>query len=459
MHIVHETADRRERAVLVGLKLQNQDEAIWEMAFEELQGLVETAGAEVISEVVQSRVQPDSTSYVGRGKLEELKAVVETLDIDLVVFDGELSPKHVRNLEYALPCRVLDRTQVILDIFAMRAKTREGKLQVELAQLNYMLPRLTGRGAEMSRLGGGIGTRGPGETKLETDRRHIRGRLLELSRQLDEVRRHRDLHRQRRKKQEVPVVAFVGYTNAGKSTLMRAVVERHGSGNREVAEGRNRLFDTLDTTTRKVDLPDGKASIFSDTVGFIQQLPHSLVKAFRSTLEETAEADVIVHVVDAAHPNYDVQMATVYQVLGELKVLDRPILTVFNKIDRVEGTWFGNDPTSTATVRVSALKGDGLDVMMDKVLELVGDRHLLVQAIVPYRAAALLAQVHREGNVLEEEHREEGTYIRAEVPQKLADELHPHLLVEAREVAAESSKETKKLYFDLTDTGDESTLH
>ncbi|MGZ4112247.1 MAG: GTPase HflX [Tumebacillaceae bacterium] len=449
MHDIGEKQNRVERAVLVGLRLSQHDESLWNLAFEELRGLVETAGAEVVSEVVQVRQLPDSSSYIGKGKLEELKAVVETLDIDVVVFDSELSPKHVRNLEYVLPCRVLDRTQVILDIFALRAKTREGKLQVELAQMNYLLPRLTGRGAEMSRLGGGIGTRGPGETKLETDRRHIRGRVLELNRQLDEVRRHRELHRQRRQKQEVPVVAFVGYTNAGKSTLMRAVVERYGTGSKEVAEGRNRLFDTLDTTTRQVQLPDGKNSIFSDTVGFIQQLPHSLIRAFRSTLEETSEADLIVHVVDAAHPNFDVQMATVYEVLGQLKVLDRPILTVFNKIDKVPGTWIGNDPNSTASIRLSALNGDGLQDMMEKIDDLVGPRFLHVRALVPYKESALVARIHREGRLFEEEHQEGGTYLRAEVPQSIAGELQAYLMEEAREILP--PKEQKKLYFDASD--------
>jgi len=455
MHEISESHDRVERAVLVGVRLNRQDETIWKMAFEELQGLVETAGAEVITEVVQNRELPDSTSYIGKGKLHELKAIVEELEIDLVVFDSELSPKHVRNLEHFLPCRVLDRTQIILDIFAMRAKTREGKLQVELAQLHYLLPRLAGRGAEMSRLGGGIGTRGPGETKLETDRRHIRGRVDELTRQLNEVTRHRVLHRQRRKKQEVPVVAFVGYTNAGKSTLMRTVVERYGSGSKEVAEGRNRLFDTLDTTTRQVQLPDSRTSIFSDTVGFIQQLPHALVKAFRSTLEETAEADLIVHVVDASHEGFDVQMQTVYHVLSELKVLDRPILTVFNKIDRVPGMWLANDPNSTATIRVSALTGDGLEAMMDKVSELVGNRHLIVQVLLPYRESALAARVHRDGKIHEEEHREDGTFLKAEVSPTLAEELREFYLEEAKEVV--EPKEYKKMYFDMTDS-DESML-
>jgi len=356
-------------------------------------------------------------------------------------------------LENALhPCRVLDRTQIILDIFAMRANTREGKLQVELAQLNYLLPRLAGSavGAGLSRLGGGIGTRGPGETKLETDRRHIRGRLLELTRHLEEVRKHRHLHRRSRKKHEVPVIAFVGYTNAGKSTLMRAIVERYGTGSKEVSEGRDRLFDTLDTTTRQVRLPDGKSSIFSDTVGFIQQLPHALVRAFRSTLEETAEADLIVHVVDASHPNYDVQMDTVYHVLQELKVLDRPILTVFNKIDRVPGTWFGNDPNSTATIRVSALNGDGVADMMEKVDDLVGVRSLIIKAVVPYQESALVARIHREARVFEEEHRENGTYLRAEVPQRLADELRPYLEEEARE--QKPPKPAQKIVFDVTDS-------
>lgn len=457
MHEVYENQGRTERAVLVGLKLSRHDEEIWQMAFTELRGLVETAGAEVVTEVVQGRDLPDAATYIGKGKLAELNAVIDELGIDLVVFDAELSPKHVRNLENALPCRVLDRTQIILDIFAMRAKTREGKLQVELAQLHYLLPRLTGRGVEMSRLGGGIGTRGPGETKLETDRRHIRGRVLELSRQLEEVRKHRDLHKKRRKKQEIPVIAFVGYTNAGKSTLMKAIVERHGTGNREVAEGRNRLFDTLDTTTRQVQLPDGKTAIFSDTVGFIQQLPHSLVRAFRSTLEETAEADLIVHVVDASHPGFDVQMATVYDVLQELHVLDRPILTVFNKIDLVPGAWIGNDPNSTATVRVSATLGDGLDVLMEKANELAGVKHLLVKVEVPYREAALVAQVHREGRIFEEEHRESGTYLLAEVPARLADELRSFYLQEAEEVLP--PKEAKKMFFDFTSSEADDILH
>lgn len=457
MHEIHDNQGRPERAVLVGLKLSRHDEEIWKMAFAELYGLVETAGAEVVTEVLQNRDLPDSATYIGKGKLAELKAIIEELQIDLVVFDSELSPKHVRNLENALPCRVLDRTQIILDIFAMRAKTREGKLQVELAQLHYLMPRLAGQGAAMSRLGGGIGTRGPGETKLETDRRHIRGRVLELTRQLNEVSKHRDLHKKRRKKQEIPVIAFVGYTNAGKSTLMKAIVERYGTGNREVAEGRNRLFDTLDTTTRQVQLPDGKTAIFSDTVGFIQQLPHSLVRAFRSTLEETAEADLIVHVVDASHKDFDVQMATVYDVLQELRVLDRPILTVFNKIDLVPGEWIGNDPTSTATVRVSATQGDGLEVLMEKANELAGVRHLLVTVELPYREAAIMAQVHREGRIHEEEHRENGTYLKAEVPQKLLDELRPYFLSEAEEILP--PKETKKIYFDFTTPQSDDIVH
>jgi GTP-binding protein HflX len=453
MHDIQEQKNRVERAVLVGLRLNQQDEAIWSMAFQELRGLVETAGAEVVSEVVQSRGLPDSATYIGKGKLAELCAVVEELEADFVVFDSELSPKHVRNLEAVLPCRVLDRTQIILDIFALRARTREGKLQVELAQLHYLLPRLTGRGVSMSRLGGGVGTRGPGETKLETDRRYIHRRLVELGRQLEEVRKHRFLHRQRRKKREVPVIAFVGYTNSGKSTLMRCIVERYGTGSKEVAEGRNRLFDTLDTTTRQVQLPDGKTAIFSDTVGFIQQLPHSLVKAFRSTLEETAEADLIVHVVDASHPNYDVQMQTVYQVLEQLQVLDRPVLTAFNKIDLVPGTWIGNDPNSTATIRLSALTGEGVQDMMERIDDLVGVRQLIVKALVPYKESALVAKVHREGRLFEEEHREAGTYLHAEVPQRLAEELRPYLMEEAQEAKpAKAVKPHPQLVFDMTDS-------
>jgi GTP-binding protein HflX len=414
---------REEKAILVGVKLPTYQNHAWEMSFAELHGLVETAGAKVVSEIIQIRDVPDPATYIGKGKVEELARICAELEIELAVFDQELSPAQVRNLERVLPCKVLDRTQIILDIFAGRARSREGKLQVELAQLTYLLPRLTGKGKALSRLGGGIGTRGPGETKLETDRRRIRRRIADLRREIAEVRRHRQLHRIRRKKADVPVVALVGYTNAGKSTLLRAIVERYGLEAGHVAEGKNRLFDTLDPTARRIRLPSSVNVIFTDTVGFIQFLPHTLIDAFHATLEETVDADLLVHVVDASQSHHDLQMNTVYQVLQELNVLDKPIVTVYNKIDQVREFWMENDAMAVETVRVSATRGQGIDRLMSVIEKRLQRSAVRVRILLPYECGSLLNRIHTEGNVLRETFREDGISIEANVNPALASVL------------------------------------
>nr|WP_232356956.1 GTPase HflX [Thermoactinomyces sp. CICC 24226] len=318
----------KEKAILVGCGTKKQE---WSLrsTLEELKSLAETAQAVPVSQVLQFRDRIDPAWYIGRGKAEEIARMVEENEADLVIFDQELSPAQLRNLEGLMPCKVIDRTQLILDIFAQRARTKEGKIQVELAQLKYLLPRLAGKGKEMSRLGGGIGTRGPGEKKLETDRRHIRRQISVLTKQLEEIKKHRRLHQERRKKNGIPQVALVGYTNAGKSTLLNQLT---GAG----VLSENRLFATLDPTSRQLVLPSGKEVILTDTVGFIRQLPHHLIAAFRSTLEQVKEADLLLHVVDASHPEAEEQVEAVEQVLADLNAADIPVLMVWNKADRLE---------------------------------------------------------------------------------------------------------------------------
>ncbi|BCJ85720.1 GTPase HflX [Effusibacillus dendaii] len=413
----------REKAILVGLHTDRTDTRIWKLAFEELTGLVETAGARVVASLVQNRSEADPATYIGKGKLQELTALAEELEADIIVFDSELTPVHVRNLENCLPCKVLDRTQIILDIFAERAKTKEGKLQVELAQLSYLMPRLSGKGKAMSRLGGGIGTRGPGETKLEIDRRRIRGKIADLKTELREVRLHRSTQRQRRKKQQVPVIALVGYTNAGKSTILHALTERFGAGSQTTAEGQNRLFDTLDPTARKIGLPQGGTVIVTDTVGFIQQLPHHLIDSFRATLEETNEADVLLHIVDASHPAHDIQMDTVYQVLNELHVLDKPIITVFNKMDYLNGEFLPDDPKALYTVKMSALNGNGLPQLMQAIDSCINTKSQHMSVILPYDEGSLTSALHERCKVYQQRFLENGIYLDLDAVPELAKQL------------------------------------
>ncbi|SHH05189.1 GTP-binding protein HflX [Thermosyntropha lipolytica DSM 11003] len=354
----------KEKAVLVGIRKRGEDDKTFAYRLEELKGLTEAAGGEVVGVLTQAREKPSPSIYIGKGKLEELKHLTAEKEADLVIFDQELSPVQIRNLKEALEgIKIVDRTLLILDIFSQRARSREGILQVELARLNYKLPRLTGKGKEMSRLGGGIGTRGAGEQKLELDKRHIRRRIGEIERQLEKVRKTRELHRKKRQRSGLKEIALVGYTNAGKSTLFNLLCRVLHERKSEEVEADDRLFQTLDTTTRRIKLKGGREVLITDTVGFIQDLPHHLVAAFRSTLEETVYADILLHVVDISDPEYLSKIETVEKVLKDLGADNQEILTVYNKVDLLEGIPHEN-PNG---IYISARTGKGLEVLLEKI--------------------------------------------------------------------------------------------
>nr|WP_232357363.1 GTPase HflX [Thermoactinomyces sp. CICC 24227] len=381
----------KEKAILVGCGTKKQE---WSLrsTLEELKSLAETAQAVPVSQVLQFRDRIDPAWYIGRGKAEEIARIVEENEADLVIFDQELSPAQLRNLEGLMPCKVIDRTQLILDIFAQRARTKEGKIQVELAQLKYLLPRLAGKGKEMSRLGGGIGTRGPGEKKLETDRRHIRRQISVLTKQLEEIKKHRRLHQERRKKNGIPQVALVGYTNAGKSTLLNQLT---GAG----VLSENRLFATLDPTSRQLVLPSGKEVILTDTVGFIRQLPHHLIAAFRSTLEQVKEADLLLHVVDASHPEAEEQVEAVEQVLADLNAADIPVLMVWNKADRLERELpEGWDPEH---LMISAFNEQDLDRLKARVEQALQQEMIIGQVEIPVMRGDWISLLHHKAEMIE----------------------------------------------------------
>lgn len=351
-----------ERAVLVLIRLKKQREGEFQYYREELEALAEAAGAAIITEMVQARDQVQGSTYLGKGKLEELKRVIEHLEPDVIIFDRELSPIQMRNLEKTLGVKIVDRTRLILDIFSQRARSHEGKLQVELASLAYQLPRLAGKGKELSRLGAGIGTRGAGEQKLEMDRRYIRRRIDDIKGQIEKIRKTRDLHRKQRERSGIRTISLVGYTNAGKSSLFnRLCAAGHFSGQNQV-EANDRLFQTLDTTTRKIRWPGGREVLITDTVGFIQNLPHHLTAAFKSTFEETIAADLILHIVDITDPDYLDKIAAVEKVLHELGGQKENILMVFNKIDLMEERYNRNND-----IYISANTGQGLEMLMDRV--------------------------------------------------------------------------------------------
>ena len=372
-----------------------------EQSLDELAGLAETAGALVITRVLQNRQKPDPATYIGSGKAEELSLTCQALEIDLAIFDDELTGAQKRNLENALGVRVIDRTALILDIFAQHAQSAEGKLQVELAQMKYRLPRLTGQGTELSRLGGGIGTRGPGETQLEVDRRRIRKRIDDLERDLKEIKQRRDLRRARREKQGQTVVALVGYTNAGKSTLLNAL-----SGSDVLVE--DKLFATLDPVMRNVDLPENRSCLLVDTVGFIRKLPHPLVQAFRSTLEEAIYADLLIVVSDLSSPNYAQQRDTVFEVLNDLGATDRPILEVLNKADRVKADTVV-EPADA--ILISARDGTGLETLKAEIARRIAAMRHRAELVIPYSKGNLLSMIHSSGQVLSEEYLAEGTKV------------------------------------------------
>ena len=405
-----------ERVILVGVSLDDSDHV--EESLDELNELVKTAGAESVGRLIQNREQIHPGTYIGKGKILELKDLLWELEATGIVCDDELSPVQMKNLQDELDVKVMDRTLIILDIFAARASTSEGKIQVELAQLKYRQTRLTGFGTAMSRLGGGIGTRGPGEKKLEIDRRLIKNRIAQLNRELKEVKRHREVTRDHRSKSHAPVAAIVGYTNAGKSTLLNTL-----TGAEILAE--DKLFATLDPTTRGCKLPSGQEILLTDTVGFIRKLPHHLIEAFRSTLEEAKYADMIFHVVDASNPQMDEQMYTVYETLQNLGVTDKPIITIFNKQDRLEEESIVRDFKADYTVKISAKTGAGLNDLLEAAEALLREQKVEIEAVYEYKEAGKIQLIRKYGELREEEYREDGIFVRAYVPTELYGQVRP----------------------------------
>ena len=400
------TQIKKERVLLAGVHLGLKDEIAdtTEESMHELYELAKTAGAEVVAQVMQNRPELESGTYMGEGKLEEIAAAIDELDVDCVIFDGELSPVQIRNITDILGVKVLDRSMLILDIFAMRAKSGEGKLQVELAQLKYRLPRLRGMGAVMSRTGAGIGTRGPGETKLETDRRHIHSRIQALSEELGELKKHRELLRSRRKKDGVITVALVGYTNAGKSTLLNALTDAG-------VFAEDKLFATLDPTSRAIELDDGRRVLLVDTVGFIRKLPHHLVEAFLSTLEEAVIADVLVHVVDASNEECVNQITVVDNVLKDIGAVGKPEILAYNKCDKGDYPEIAEINRDRVNVFISAKQKTGLDTLLEAVAELAPGKKKEITVVIPYSNGGLVNELHTNQKVLKEDYTQEGTKI------------------------------------------------
>jgi GTP-binding protein HflX len=413
-----------ERAILVGVEKNGDSPAIVADSLDELASLVGTAGGVAVHTVVQKLDHPHAATYIGKGKAEEIAALCKADDISLVVFDDELSPAQNRNLNDTIERKVIDRTQLILDIFARRAQTKEGKLQIALAQLKYLLPRLTRMWSHLSRQSGGIGTRGDGETQLEVDRRRAGEKIAKIKRDLDEVRQHRATQRQSRERHNWPVVSLVGYTNAGKSTLFNRLTHAE-----VLAE--DKLFATLDPTTRLVNLPpsDKQRILLTDTVGFIKKLPHDLVESFKATLEEVRQADLLFHIVDLSHPGYEQQIAAVNEVLGQIGCEDKPVVLVFNKADQV-------DPEAVqrvlavhpASVAVSAKSGEGIESLLLEAARRVASRRVHVDLVVPNHETALLAELHRVGNVIEIEYDGDHARITASLPPALKGRLELYIV-------------------------------
>ena len=413
-----------ERAILIGMEWGRND-SLWTVddSLEELKQLADTAGATVIKKFIQKRPKPDPAFFIGRGKVQELALYAQQENIDLCIFDDELSPAQQRNIESVMGIRILDRTALILDIFAQRARTNEGKLQVELAQLQYTLPRIMGKGLMLSRLGGGIGTRGPGETKLEVDRRRIRDRIAFIKEQIEKVKAVRSLHRSKRKKNKVFEVSLVGYTNAGKSTLLNTLT------NSDIY-AKDQLFATLDPTTRQLTLPNKQEIIITDTVGFIQRLPHQLIAAFRSTLEVVTEADLLVHVIDVSHELYKEQAAAVHEVLKEIGAETKPVITVYNKIDKLppDSKLADRLALEEDTVCISAAKKLNLETLQQMIETHLKSKAVEVTLCIPYAETAKAAQLHETANVLEQEYTENGTVMKVILPVEDLEAYNEYIL-------------------------------
>ena len=419
-----ELAKEQEKVILVGVSLPGQEDT--GQLLDELAFLADTAGAREVGRVIQSRDQIHPGTYVGTGKIMEIKDLLWETDASGIICDDELSPAQMKNLQDELEVKVLDRTLLILDILAARARTSEGKIQVELAQLKYRQTRLAGFGTALSRLGGGIGTRGPGEKKLEMDRRLIRERIGQLNRELKAVQRHRQVTREQRMESLLPVAAIVGYTNAGKSTLLNTLT---GAG--ILAE--DKLFATLDPTTRNLKLPAGQEILLTDTVGFIRKLPHHLIEAFKSTLEEARYSDIVLHVVDCSNPQMDMQMHVVKETLEELEIVDKTIVTVFNKVDRFRELEAGQnsgvmqiprDFSSDYQVRISARTGEGLEELQKVLQAIIRSRRILLEKVFPYSQAGRIQTIRKYGQLLEEEYQEDGLAVKAYVPAELFGKLY-----------------------------------
>ena len=413
-----------ERAILIGMEWGRND-SLWTVddSLEELKQLADTAGATVIKKFIQKRPKPDPAFFIGRGKVQELALYAQQENIDLCIFDDELSPAQQRNIESVMGIRILDRTALILDIFAQRARTNEGKLQVELAQLQYTLPRIMGKGLMLSRLGGGIGTRGPGETKLEVDRRRIRDRIAFIKDQIEKVKAVRSLHRSKRKKNNVFEVSLVGYTNAGKSTLLNTLT------NSDIY-AKDQLFATLDPTTRQLTLPNKQEIIITDTVGFIQRLPHQLIAAFRSTLEVVTEADLLVHVIDVSHELYKEQAAAVHEVLKEIGAETKPVITVYNKIDKLppDSKLADRLALEEDTVCISAAKKLNLETLQQMIESHLKSKAVEVTLCIPYAETAKAAQLHETANVLEQEYTENGAVMKVILPVEDLEAYNEYIL-------------------------------
>ena len=410
-----ELKEQEERVILVAVSTGEDDDTA--ASVDELEELASTAGAVTVGRVIQNRENVHPGTYLGKGKIEEVKELLWELDATGIICDDELSPAQLKNLEDALDTKVMDRTMVILDIFASRARTREGKIQVELAQLRYRAVRLVGLRNSLSRLGGGIGTRGPGEKKLEVDRRLIHERISQLKSELEDVKRHREVVRKKRENGGALTAAIVGYTNAGKSTLLNRLTQAG-----ILAE--DKLFATLDPTTRVLTLPGGEQVLITDTVGFIRKLPHHLIEAFKSTLEEAKYSDVILHVVDCSNPQMDMQMHVVYETLRQLEITDKEIVTVFNKIDREGADPAGRDMAADYRVKISAKTGEGLPDLLGVLETILRSRRIYFEKVFSYAEAGRIQRIRKNGRLLSEEYKEDGIHVTAYVPVELFEELY-----------------------------------
>ena len=406
-----ENTDQIEKYILVAVAV-GDEEAAWD-SLDELAELLDTAGGITVMQVVQNLAHPDKSTYIGKGKAEEIRESLEIHEADGIICDDELTASQMRNLAELTGAKVIDRTTLILDIFAAHARTREGKLQVEIAQQKYRYARLRGMGEALSRLGAGIGTRGPGETKLETDRRVIQKRIKMLSDDIEAMKKARDTARKRRSANAVPTAAIVGYTNAGKSTLLNRL-----TGADVLSE--DKLFATLDPTTRAALLPDGQQVLFTDTVGFINKLPHNLVDAFRSTLEEAGYADIIVHVIDASDSQAEMHRRVVYDTLIDLGITDKPVIAVWNKADLVEEGALFRDFGADASVKISAKTGEGLDEFYEELARILREARVSIDTVIPYKDTAVVAEIRKAGQLISEEYDEDGIHVKAYVPRALA---------------------------------------